>query len=214
MLLSLLILSQGCGDDSQKASEFAVGGTVAGLVGMMELVNGFDVLPVQADGPFQFTEAVPTGSPYDIRVLTQPMDQICTVANGRSSVESVDIENVTVECLSTSTALASLSVSLGELDPAFAMDLSAYGVQLGTFTTHVRVDATALDPEATIAIAGNAPELASASKTVRLAEGQNHVEILVRSPQGAERSYAAFLHRSNASNSQYFKAFNAEGDNL
>jgi hypothetical protein len=42
--------------------------------------------------------SLPDGSPYDVTVARQPANQVCTVANGRGTVENSDAAGVTVTC--------------------------------------------------------------------------------------------------------------------
>lgn len=90
---------------------YRVGGTVSGLVGSgLVLQNsGSDDLPIHADGPFQFPNALPDGSAYAVTVLTQATlpAQTCTVKSGEGMLDAADIVDVAVLC---STGAFSLSV--------------------------------------------------------------------------------------------------------
>ncbi|HEX6017914.1 MAG TPA: hypothetical protein VFZ28_07425 [Burkholderiaceae bacterium] len=80
---------------------FTVGGTISGLTGAdLELQNnGGDTLAV-APGATSFTFANPVvnGTPYSVSVLTQPVDQTCSVANG-SGTASANVGNVSITCV-------------------------------------------------------------------------------------------------------------------
>ncbi|MEY4588328.1 MAG: putative b-glycosidase, glycoside hydrolase family 8 protein [Pseudomonadota bacterium] len=56
---------------------------IDGLVGKIELVNGSDALVVSANGATQFAKSVEVGVSYNVQVLKQPENQICSVKNGR-----------------------------------------------------------------------------------------------------------------------------------
>jgi uncharacterized delta-60 repeat protein len=82
-------------------TSFTVGGTVNGLEGSgLVLGNLGEDLPT-GNGAFTFSQAMPTGIPYDVRVVTQPSDpaQICTVTNGAGTVADVNITDVAVDCV-------------------------------------------------------------------------------------------------------------------
>ncbi len=94
--------------------EFTLGGSVSGLAGSgLVLQNsGGDNLAIAADGPFTFATSLPTGTPYDVTVATQPsnLTQVCTVSDGAGTMEAENIANVRVTC-ETSSFNVSVAVS-------------------------------------------------------------------------------------------------------
>jgi 6-phosphogluconolactonase (cycloisomerase 2 family) len=84
---------------------FAIGGTVSGLVGpgLVLRNNGGNNLAISADGAFNFTTAIATGSAYAVTVLNQPTGQTCAVANGSGTIASANVANVAVTCVSNPT---------------------------------------------------------------------------------------------------------------
>jgi N-acetylneuraminic acid mutarotase len=82
---------------------YSVGGTVSGLAGTVVLeLNGGDSTSVSASGSFQFSTALASGAAYQVSVLTQPANQICTVSNG-SGTATANISNVAVACVTQFT---------------------------------------------------------------------------------------------------------------
>jgi trimeric autotransporter adhesin len=76
-----------------------VGGTVSGLESPgLELQSNGQKLAIAANGKFMVPTALPDGSPYDVTVVHQPATQVCTIANGRGTVENADASGVTVTC--------------------------------------------------------------------------------------------------------------------
>jgi len=79
-----------------------LGGTVTGLIGTLELVNGADNVTVtSSDGnstAFEFPIHVAEGFSYGVTVLTKPADQTCMVANGVGTMGTIDVGNVQVAC--------------------------------------------------------------------------------------------------------------------
>lgn len=77
----------------------AIGGAVAGLVGTVVLqnVNG-DQVSVSTNGPFAFGTRLPSGSPYRVEALTQPVAQTCTVSGGVGAVPAADVSSIQVTC--------------------------------------------------------------------------------------------------------------------
>jgi hypothetical protein len=89
------------GGGSTLTAAYTIGGTVSGLgVGKSVVLqnNGGNDRTVPADGPFTFTTSVATGGTYAVTVLTQPVLQTCTVANGSGTVSGT-VTNVSVTCV-------------------------------------------------------------------------------------------------------------------
>jgi large repetitive protein len=85
-------------------TEFSIGGTVSDLTGSGLVLqnNGDDSsnLAVASSGPFKFTTSLPSGSPYNVVVLTQPNSptQVCIANNGVGIVSGADVTTVDVSC--------------------------------------------------------------------------------------------------------------------
>ncbi len=78
---------------------YTVGGTVSGLTGTVTLQNnGGDTNVIISNGPFTFSTPMSQGSTYDVTVLSQPENQICTVTNGAGTMGGSSITNVAVTC--------------------------------------------------------------------------------------------------------------------
>ncbi len=81
---------------------FEIGGTVQGLSGrgLVLQLNGAETLSIASNGSFTFPTAQRSGSTYDVRVSTQPLDpsQTCTVASGSGTVGSGAVRSVRVTC--------------------------------------------------------------------------------------------------------------------
>jgi len=67
-------------------------------------------LNVSANGSINFPIALPTGSLYDVTVLTQPAGQTCTVTNGAGTVANANVTNVAVDCVATVLYSATVTV--------------------------------------------------------------------------------------------------------
>jgi Lamin Tail Domain len=91
---------------------FTVAGAVSGLSSGASVTlqnNGADDLAVAADGGFAFATPLTDGAAYDVTVSSQPSGQVCTVTNGTGTISGADVENVLVQCVTTTT------VSVGDL---------------------------------------------------------------------------------------------------
>jgi hypothetical protein len=153
----------GCGG----GENVKIGGTLSGLGTDLTVVlqnNNSDDLTLTSNGEFSFDETVSSPDDYDVTVLTQPVGQTCTVANGSGSVDLNDakIDNVKVTCKTTSSLGGTISglatsttvtlrngdvtVTEGNGDFAFAGILKA-----GT-TYHVTVEAQPPQPGRTCTV--------------------------------------------------------------
>jgi hypothetical protein len=88
---------------------FAVGGSVAGLLGTGLVLrnNGADPVEIESDGGFMFPREIASGATYNVTVATQPTNpvQSCSIENATGTVGSADIENVTVNCTTSRFSL-------------------------------------------------------------------------------------------------------------
>jgi hypothetical protein len=121
-----------CGGGSGSAS---IGGTVTGLRNGLTLVmqnNASDNFSITGNGAtsftFSFATALSAGNSYNVTVLTQPLGQTCTIANGSGTVDSSgdSIGSVAVTCATTSSVVGTVSGLL----PGVAVTLSSNGTSL------------------------------------------------------------------------------------
>ncbi|HMW47737.1 MAG TPA: hypothetical protein PKC70_05510, partial [Cellvibrionaceae bacterium] len=56
---------------------------VTGLVGKLELSNGSDLLTITNNGEAQFAKGVEVGISYNVQIVSQPENQLCSVLYGR-----------------------------------------------------------------------------------------------------------------------------------
>ncbi len=84
-------------------NSYGVGGTVSGLAGSgLQLQNGVAgaAIPIAANGAGQTYLSLPSNTPYNILVKTQPTtpSQTCVVANPTGTVTNAAVTNVNVTC--------------------------------------------------------------------------------------------------------------------
>jgi len=107
---ALIIVSglSACGGGSSSDVSYSIGGTLSGLGDGKSVVlqnNGGDDLTVNANGGFIFATALGGGNVYDVTVLTQPVDQTCTVSNGTGTLLGLNVTDVAVSCLTVSRSI-------------------------------------------------------------------------------------------------------------
>ena len=111
-VLTTALLLSGCGGggSSPGPTSYSVGGSVSGLQSGASVVlqnNGGNATTVSANGAFDFSSAVASGSGYSVTVETQPSGQTCSVSGGSGTVGSANI-SISVSCV-TNPALAMLA---------------------------------------------------------------------------------------------------------
>jgi len=108
-----------------------VGGTLTGLNSGASVVlqdDNTDNLTLTESGSFTFATDIATNGTYDVTVLTQPVGQTCSVANGVGTIDTNDdpVTDVSVTCTTTS----SVGGTLVGLAPGTSVTLSNDGVTL------------------------------------------------------------------------------------
>ncbi|MCK4704062.1 MAG: thrombospondin type 3 repeat-containing protein [Gammaproteobacteria bacterium] len=78
---------------------YTVSGTVSGLTGSLVLQNNAsDDLTITTNGAFSFNTSIVPGGSYNVTILNQPSEQLCSLGNA-TGTSSVDVSNVTVTCV-------------------------------------------------------------------------------------------------------------------
>lgn len=80
-----------------------IGGTVSGLAGsglVLQLDAGaiHESKPIAANGLYQFTSNVPTGTSFSLSISSQPGGQTCSVTITGGTMGSSDLSNADVVC--------------------------------------------------------------------------------------------------------------------
>jgi trimeric autotransporter adhesin len=85
---------------------FTIGGRVTGLAGsgLTLQLNGGSDLTIVDNGAFAFETALQSGAAYEVSVRRQPANptQVCAVRNGSGTVGGATVNNVAIECASSS----------------------------------------------------------------------------------------------------------------
>jgi hypothetical protein len=76
----------------------SIGGTVTGIGGNLVLQkNGTELLTVSANGNFSFATLLQNGTEYNVSIVTQPNNQICTLT-GAVGVANQNVTTIAVAC--------------------------------------------------------------------------------------------------------------------
>ena len=111
-----------------------------------------------------------------------------SAANMTVNAPSRKISVVAAPDLSGENRLSALSVSSGELTPAFAEGVNAYTVSVPYETTSLSVFATAKDDKASVAV----------TPSDALAVGENPIEVVVTAEDGSKRTYTVTVIRAQS----------------
>jgi uncharacterized protein with beta-barrel porin domain len=111
MLLALTAaLLAACGGSGEDAT---IGGTITGLSAGLSAVladNATSNLTLTGNGNFTFGTTLATGATYDVTVVTQPLGETCTVANGSGTVNATDnVTDVAVSCVVSASIVGTVS---------------------------------------------------------------------------------------------------------
>lgn len=121
-----------------------IGGTITGLTvpGLLLKDNSGDNLLVPANsGSFTFATPIASGSGYAVSVMTQPLNQTCTVGNGSGTMAGANITNVTVTCVVNNNPHFAYVANY------FDNDISAYSISASGVPAAVSGVATGSSPE-------------------------------------------------------------------
>lgn len=79
---------------------YRVSGIVVDLTGTNLIImnNSSERITVDANGGFAFTRLIANGGPYQVSVLQQPTNQLCTVENAAGTISGANITDVVVVC--------------------------------------------------------------------------------------------------------------------
>ena len=84
------------------SANFTISAAVSGVTGTLVLQdNAADNLTITTNGTFPFATQIPSGSAYNVTVLTQPSGQTCTLGSNSSGTATANVA-VAVTCASTS----------------------------------------------------------------------------------------------------------------
>lgn len=93
---------------------YTVGGTISGLSrGNLLLQNNHEYdYATSSDGVFAFEIALPSGSPYDVTIASQPAGLSCSITNDSGIITDSNIINIAVNCLdSAGPTISALATS-------------------------------------------------------------------------------------------------------
>ena len=91
-------LYDGNGSPTRPANDGSVSGSHGFFGPNLRFQTGDQQITVDADGAFTFPTTIADGDHYLLTVNTQPIGQVCVVANGSGTVSGAGITNIVVTC--------------------------------------------------------------------------------------------------------------------
>lgn len=86
-----------CGEAT--VDQYSIGGSVSGLTGSIRLESSLgEVLDIDRNGDFVFTQHQLNGSVYDISLISDPVDQNCRLTGSSGTIADAIIEDIDIEC--------------------------------------------------------------------------------------------------------------------
>jgi uncharacterized repeat protein (TIGR03803 family) len=104
IISAAILIGCGGGNGSPDATNYTIGGTVAGLAAGTSIVlanNIGDSIAIGANSSFTFDKLVPAGSSYSVTIGTQPAGQTCVVNAGAGTVTTANVTNISILCAPT-----------------------------------------------------------------------------------------------------------------
>ena len=98
--------------------------------------------------------------------------------------------------LSADADLSSLTLSVGDLAPAFAAATVDYTAEVGNAVARIRVTPTVNDATASVTVAGTAVASGAASAAIALEVGANPIAIVVAAQDATEKTYTVSVTRA------------------
>jgi hypothetical protein len=133
---------------------YGIGGSITGLTssGLVIDLNGDDDISVPATAVgFGFGEQVASGATYNVTVKTQPSGQSCTVAGGTGTMGAANINNVAVNCTTTSPSFVCGVTENGTV-VTHASNITASETWAGDGTVHLIPNSISILAPATVTI--------------------------------------------------------------
>jgi len=122
-------------------SDFAIGGGVSGLTGVLTLQNnGGDRTAIGSNSAYTLSTRMVDGELYNVTVSQNPAGQVCSIENASGLIAGADISNVNILCNASNT-LISLSgtisaAPLTHVDSDINDPLATTNISNNNFSSH------------------------------------------------------------------------------
>ncbi|GAA0377467.1 cadherin-like beta sandwich domain-containing protein [Bacillus horti] len=139
-----------------------------------------------------------TDSVYTVTDLPLNITHYYTVKAKFPTRESRSSNEVSVTLQPYNTNLSALTLSAGELSPAFSAGTTEYTASVNHSTSNIMITPTTVDADAGLTINGEEAESGTPFGPVPLQVGNNTIEVEVTAPSGKTRIYTITVVRQSA----------------
>ncbi|GAE08001.1 cadherin-like beta sandwich domain-containing protein [Paenibacillus sp. JCM 10914] len=142
--------------------------------------------------------ATVTGSVYTVTNQPEEVTHYYTVRANYPGRESIPSNEVSATVLPYNTILSGLTLSSGELRPAFSAETTSYTANVSSGTSSIMLTPTVMDARSVITINGEIVDSGSPFGPVPLRTGNNAIEIEVTAQNGVSKIYTITVVRQSA----------------
>ncbi|WP_028548043.1 cadherin-like beta sandwich domain-containing protein [Paenibacillus sp. UNC451MF] len=150
-------------------------------------VNGNPILSGQASGAI------------NLQTGNNTITVVVTAQNGTTKNYRVTVNRA--PAASSNADLSSLTLSSGNLNPAFASDITTYTSSVESVVSSLTLTATVSDSNATMTVNGNPVLSGQASGAINLQTGNNTITVVVTAQNGTTKNYRVTVNRAPATSS-------------
>ncbi|MDH5720600.1 MAG: hypothetical protein OEZ13_08255 [Spirochaetia bacterium] len=129
--------------DPLSDTKYTIGGTLNGLGSGLSVTlqnNGVDNLELTENGIFTFGTDHANLTEYNVSILKQPVNQTCTVSNGKGAINGQNVENISVSCSVNTYKIAGSITGL----TAGGLILETNGITLNVDSTQTTFEFTGI----------------------------------------------------------------------
>jgi hypothetical protein len=187
---------------------YGVQGRVTGVGAGREvtLVLGKAASIAVGDGSFEFPAVIADGADFAVSVGAQPVARVCSVLGGTGRIAHAPALGIVVSCSPVDATLASLSLDIGDLVPAFSPATLAYAAVLRRGTRSTTLSARPVYEGATVDVTSSSSASTSATGAIAVEAGPTRIELLVTAPDHVTQ--LRYVVVVTVDGDRYFKASN------
>ncbi|GIP23125.1 cadherin-like beta sandwich domain-containing protein [Paenibacillus sp. J22TS3] len=131
-----------------------------------------------------------------LRAGENPIRIVVTAQDGSLNTYNI---NVTRESLASNADLSGLSLSEGELSPAFSSSKSSYTSYVPYRVSSLSVTASVYEPHASVKVNGEKVDSGQASRALHLDVGMNLIQVIVTAQDATTKTYSIAVTRASDS---------------
>lgn len=176
-------------------NSFTIGGTITGLSGSLILANNStDTITVTQNGAFTFTRQLANNASYAATIITNPVNQGCSIGNASGVVQNSNVTNINITCAGNSKTLTAINI------PSLSITGTLNGLGVTMIAPPTTTNLTGLIPTFTHTgayVTVNSTTITSGISTV---DFTNPVAFTVVAADGSTQIYTVAIYAPRAIN--------------